>query len=108
MLSSIKNKDFDVNAADKILTALKARGFVRQDVEVRDDSPPLLSDYVLDFCNIETSKYVKERLSTGKTIGTTHCKNMLYAFRKHALPILGDMRLSELNMGRGRTHGTTL
>ena len=98
MLSSIKNKDFDVNAADKILTALKARGFVRQDVEVRDDSTPLLRDYVLDFWNIETSKYVKERLSTGKTIGTTHCKNMLYAFRKHALPILGDMRLSELNI----------
>ncbi len=98
ILMTIKSKEFDVNAADKILTALKARGFVRQDVEIRDDSTPLLSDYVLDFWNIETSKYVKERLSTGKTIGTTHCKNMLYAFKKHALPIFGDMRLSELNI----------
>lgn len=98
MLLVIKSKDFDVKAADAVLKALKARGFVRHDVEVRDDTTPLLSDYVLDFWNIETSKYVKERLATGKTIGTTHCKNMLYAFKKHALPILGDKRLSELNI----------
>ncbi|UTC82679.1 tyrosine-type recombinase/integrase [Treponema denticola] len=97
ILAAIKSKDFNLNSASEVLTALQKRGFVRQSVKVQDTTTPLLSDYIVSFWNREYSTYVKERLATGKTMGRSHCRNMLNTAKKHILPVFGNFYLSEMN-----------
>lgn len=97
ILAAIKSKDFNLNSASEVLTALQKRGFVRQSVKVQDTTTPLLSDYIVSFWNREDSTYVKERLATGKTMGRSHCRNMLNTAKKHILPVFGNFYLSEMN-----------
>lgn len=94
----IKSDTFTLEQAEDVINLLKLRGFLSEDVQLKNASTPLLKDYVSDFWNFEKSLYVKEKKLQGEKIGYAHCKNMLQLARKHAFPVLGDKHLSELSV----------
>lgn len=94
----IKRDSFTLEQADEVLKLLKLRGFLSEDVQLKNASTPLLKDYVSEFWDFEKSLYVKEKKLQGEKIGFSHCKSMIQLARKHAFPVLGDKHLSELSV----------
>ena len=94
LIYHIKNTDLSVNDADRIVNALKDKGFI-QDVVKKGIETDLLS-YLYDFWNFEQSDYIKEKISHGHRISITRSIDMIGAVKNHWEPFFGKINLSEI------------
>lgn len=93
---AIGREDFSKLDAEKILLALKARGFLSEQVKISDKKSPFFLDYLYAFWDYKKSPYVRKKNLAGRGIKKSTCIETLGKIKKHTRGYFDGVRLSEI------------
>lgn len=83
----------DIN---KIIQALKAKGYVAQVILPYKPESTTVKDFLLKFWDYDCSPYIKEKKIVGKSIHRRYVKIMLYRVKKYIIPRFGDRLIGSM------------
>jgi integrase len=96
ILKSIRKTDLDCNDAMKIIEALKKKELVDFAVTKTGSGSKLFTEFLEEFWDWNSSTYVQERKTSGKTIGRRHCYEMLSRVHTYYMDYFANRSLDSI------------
>ena len=94
-------RESELNEADVVTlnNILIQKGYIKDSRKVKKSEKDSVTfvDYLKSFWDFDNSEYVKEQLSTGRTIGRRRCKEALSSIDRYYAPFWKNTFLSDVN-----------
>lgn len=95
-LRIIRDPYFSEKDAEKIVDALKERGFLSSSVMVGNSSSPIFIEYLDKYWDYDKSDYIRDQLATGHKIGRRYCYENRNFVERYIKDFFHERRLFEI------------
>jgi|TergutMp193P3_1026864.scaffolds.fasta_scaffold00588_7 integrase len=96
ILGAIEKANLDHSGAMSIVNALRKRNLIDFDVTGTGPGYEKLIPFLLQFWDMETSPYLRDKKAHGRKITLSYCSAAIQKIRSHWQPRFGDITINEI------------